>query len=74
MLKLDLRIASLVDAYWITIPFYNFCGLAVAKSLSSVLLQGILANSRPVGIAPSYAFTAPNLVFNRSITVSPPFV
>ena len=30
------KLASLVLAYWISIAFYNFCGLAVAKKLSSV--------------------------------------
>ena len=29
-------LAGLVVSYWISIAFYNFCGLAVAKSLSSV--------------------------------------
>ena len=30
------KLFALVGAYWISIAFYNFCGLAVAKSLSSV--------------------------------------
>ena len=36
MISSNFRLASLVGAYWISIAFYNFCGLAVAKSLSSV--------------------------------------
>jgi hypothetical protein len=36
MLSSNLRLESLVGAYWISIAFYNFCGLAVVKSLSSV--------------------------------------
>jgi len=30
------KVALLVGAYWISIAFYNFCGLAVSKSLSAV--------------------------------------
>ena len=30
------QVAALVSSYWLSIAFYNFAGLAVAKSLSSV--------------------------------------
>jgi hypothetical protein len=30
------KLLSLVLCYWVSISFYNFCGLAVAKSLSAV--------------------------------------
>ena len=36
MISSNAKLLGLVGAYWISIAFYNFCGLAVAKSLSSV--------------------------------------
>ena len=36
MVSSNAKLFGLVAAYWISIAFYNFCGLAVAKSLSSV--------------------------------------
>ena len=36
MISSNAKLLGLVAAYWISIAFYNFCGLAVAKSLSSV--------------------------------------
>jgi drug/metabolite transporter (DMT)-like permease len=36
MLGSNVKLLTFVLMYWISIAFYNFCGLAVAKSLSSV--------------------------------------